>query len=790
MRHRLTDTSQGDLRPEATPLPYHQLSAVQLKAYRWLVDRLARAVESAGRPKPAGEKSELTGYDLDFERRSRVVVVSGERGTGKTSVLLSVIHDVSERKIPDLNRPPPGQVAGDDTALDEQTRKDIESLFGRLVWLNMLDMSPLPASANLFSAILVRIEEAATRGLAAVQEEKPRSFLDTPERYDSPLEKLRRLQTDVAVAWEGNLRARSGALDTNAFAAEVRRTEFVRLRLNARLTEVLDGLASELSRRAEVRPEVLFVLPIDDFDLNPPRCLQLLEMLRTLSVPRLFCVVLGDVDVAETMCALQLAADVAQVAGDAPASGFMPMHRYDVRATIANVSGNAIRKLLPPSHRVHLTALQTNQAIGLRPPGKVEGTPTISDWLKRIPLPKHPDDYQINRRFKSDGSGRSVSTLSDFLFAENPPIGTTEVDEPFYRARKFLEMPLRQLVDLWLALEKTVTGLEAGADLSEQFRKELHWFCRDILRAEESLSPPVRRRLRTAFDLDPDTNWAVSLEPFQLAPVMYPAQVDCRVGEMGDALSWTNRAQGTTGWEFRSKPQTKAPDPLLLASASANLLIFYTDLVTLSRGNGEPNGLLPLVHFAMPFARTGYRFNSRELPWLPWPFPPVLTFWEADQFLDAWTKFVRRMDQSLKQETYGDVTPSLVYHWISFGSAVLSGEKSQAAIYIPRVNKQEWEILIPKLTSLYDNSSNSPRVRDGVHGWLRRALSLLNSDVLNAQEDIRDYFRESAPLKELCKSEGKHFAEWNETSLRETESLKNVVTEFLDKIRQYPVWWS
>ena len=57
----------------------------------------------------------------------------------------------------------------------------------------------------------------------------------------------------------------------------------------------------------------LFVLPVDDFDLNPVRCLELLRLLRSIAVPRLFTLILGDIDQAEEVLQLKMTGDFAGI---------------------------------------------------------------------------------------------------------------------------------------------------------------------------------------------------------------------------------------------------------------------------------------------------------------------------------------------------------------------------------------------------------------------------------------------------------------------------------------------
>ena len=85
------------------------------------------------------------------------------------------------------------------------------------------------------------------------------------------------------------------------------RTERARLSLYDNLDMVLDKLARSTFKNP------LFILPVDDFDLNPPACVGFLRLLRMMSVPRLFTLVLGDVHVAETVFNLKLSNSLAEV---------------------------------------------------------------------------------------------------------------------------------------------------------------------------------------------------------------------------------------------------------------------------------------------------------------------------------------------------------------------------------------------------------------------------------------------------------------------------------------------
>jgi hypothetical protein len=430
-----------------------------------------------------------------------------------------------------------------------------------------------------------------------------------------------------------------------------------------------------------------------------------------------------------------------------------------VQATIVNVAGNVIRKLLPPNQRIYLAPIKVQYAVELRPPGTAKDGSTLAGLLKKIPFQIPELDEAVQARLPSPSEpANEPLTLHDFLFARTPAdYGTSGPEQEFYQARKFLERPLRELVDLWLTLEKTTTGTGPNKDRLRQFRKRLHFYCRDVLRAEETLPLEAGRRLRAAFDLDPDFSWALSAEPLHLVPTMYPPRLEAQgtadPPPTGGPLAWTVRVQGAAGWEFRSDPKASEPNALFLAPATTNLIIFYSDLLTLFEKEAESNLL-------WRFAHLDYHFQGGTVRAGSWPFPHVLTFWDADRFLNSWTKQLIRLKGPTARSEPSGLMPVLVFLWIGLGTAALSGKPMQLNKSPLSVTEQEWNVLRQAIENLLYNTRRSLRVADYVSNWILRAMSLLNPDVLGPNNVPSAVFRESKSLVSLCRPRGKRFIEW------------------------------
>jgi hypothetical protein len=256
----------------------------------------------------------------------------------------------------------------------------------QFVWLETLDMEPLPRTANLLAAILVRISAqleypgrlTSARMALALDE------LDAREKLASDLQQL---ELDAVLAWEGTERQRAGHTDPTVYAAEVLASERAGIELNLRLKRVLDGLVQVIFAGGEAGP--IFIMPVDDFDLAPTRCLELLRIVRMITTPRLFFLIAGNTRIAESVLRLQSEGELAALA-----PGFMATREgLAVRACATEIAANNLRKLVPPEQRARLEAISVREARDFR---ASPGAPRLEEELESILVernnapPKHP----------------------------------------------------------------------------------------------------------------------------------------------------------------------------------------------------------------------------------------------------------------------------------------------------------------------------------------------------------------------------------------------------------------
>ena len=409
-----------ETRPEARPLGVEGWSESQKEAGLRILRIINGCLQNANAGGPGREDGPE--HALDPMRSSRVIFLDGDRGMGKTTLLLSIM-----------------KLLGDASSRDgeDDVRREAGALAGKVRWLEILDLEPLPQPTNLFASLLARLENLSKSPCRAdrVGPQTSRTRVPIFAEDETLFTMFRELKTDVSLAWDGNLPSRAGQLDPDAYATEVERAEQARLSLNRRFSKLLESLAEHLSPREACRP--IFILPVDDFDLNPTRAVELMHLLRFLTTPRLLVLIMGDEHLLERVLVWKKEGELrALVGGGEP--------DQSLRETAKRVAATTMRKLIPPAQRVHLSLPKVEHALAF-PAAFLRA----SDGSGRRAA-DDPSLEAVIRAISLDFPRRKPCSLYDFLRPTRGP-DASSVEYSYVGARA-LCLPPRSLFDLYMEL--------------------------------------------------------------------------------------------------------------------------------------------------------------------------------------------------------------------------------------------------------------------------------------------------------------------------------------------------
>jgi hypothetical protein len=600
-------------RPEALPLRWQLLSEQQQAAVDRLAGWLLDAMSSLD-ARPRARHAEAGSAELDYDRRSQITFVDGDRGTGKTSVLLTLRALTSNGY---------GRTGLPSTA------ERLWQVRNRVRWLETLDMEPLSRGTNLFAAILARVA-ATIEGHYEPLSPMATALAEPRGGFEQVTASLQQLQNDAAIVWD-RIGSGSPEADPQLRALWVNQAERAALDLNGRIGKVMDGVASLLTRGGG--EELLFVVPVDDFDLSPAHSLELLRLIRMVTTPRLVFVVAGSVRVAETVLQLKSEGDLAALAGPAGAQ------TTEYRARASEIAANNMRKLVPPGQRVVLRELRLNEALDLGGSlPDVAGAPTGGDTL-RSALSRV--QFECNQA----PTARPVIALAKFL-------GVDDRSRPPASEADWLAGTPRQVLDyvsLFDEMARLGHDSTSGRDDEEQARVQANdaivTLLLDELRrqiGEEWRLPPIERE-RMRDGLDSRVAVRADFAHLRVGQAYGSAQLVSRF-EHGDLVRYgSGRGLVSTrlGDVLRQDDQG-VPDAgrfiELPRRVGAGLTFLHDVIVSIWGGYlSEPLTYAASGHVG-PNVHTRWRASGEEGCSVRWPVPEWWTFRDIERFDRAVTE--------------------------------------------------------------------------------------------------------------------------------------------------------
>ncbi|MDY7226629.1 hypothetical protein [Hyalangium rubrum] len=368
------------VRPEARPLYWADLTEDQRKVvveiHQWLEDFIKSPLDK-------GLRTGMTRSPFDYQeihehRPSNVILIDGGRGSGKTSVLLTALRlwrraaagDGAQLRS-DLFGPSVLE-GGGSTARNEEHGAPLEliarlqgPLARKLVPIRPLDLQPLPPSTSLLPWIAGRLLELVDHledpsGGREIRENTApiASWEPEWEKELASRRQWRNLLQCAALGWASNLPARQGSLDPDSYAEELKQAERARLTVFDQWRYFLDAVIADAHRLYPhlVDENARLIIPIDDADMNPHRCVDLLELMRSLWAPRVFFILTGHSPLFQKTLHLHYLKMMRQPLGN----GALTDREFDyveAKPNARQLGLQAYDKVIPAGHRFKLAKL-------------------------------------------------------------------------------------------------------------------------------------------------------------------------------------------------------------------------------------------------------------------------------------------------------------------------------------------------------------------------------------------------------------------------------------------------
>lgn len=771
------------LRAEAQPLvQWDAMYATQQQAFRSIVQMLDEAV---GKLPPADsnransrEQEEL----LLLQRTTQLAFLSGSRGTGKTSVMASLRRICGARR--------------DSIKLDgfpTDLTPLIANLQSHLIWLEPLDMELSSNSSNLLAAILARIEDAATSsvsgGRAGPAKTATGGLLDN--EYRDPLLDFQRFQANMSIAWDTAWAERRPQLDPDSLATESMRFEKSRLSLALNLHRVLNNFAgSEIRLRQEVT-NPLFVLPVDDFDLSPSSCLDLLRVLRTISVPRLFFLVLGDLRVAQIVLNLKFSSDLAGAAKDVRHPDTLAVRPDEVASTASEVAANALRKLIPPAQRVNLLHPTLREALSFRPIGHTANAPALWELLHKCPVfyQDHTDSdhslipngnllTQMLPRFQLEGGAAGITT--DRLLG-GPQLSPLSI----------LLTSSRAISDLWYRLRRMTQRLPAeNLELSQPEREA--WgnalcefagqLCSESWSQDDRIPLKQRVDVPGAFENDGSGIWNLNSLPLNVDTTVTPGlRIRSHSKEVaGAGLEFELNRPGS--WQLYVGDQHAVVGPgtssrAELSPQTTGAVMLFHDLVV---GGQQASSLLRRNAYWYRWAVTVWRRGNARVE-LSWPVAPSSRFWNPTWFANSWNPLLSRHTELLVHPSLGPAYA--LFQWIHVGTQSLDFDES-SDLYDVSSERLPWSTLYKQLSRLIPGPDHQSDADRQARDWLISIGSMFMPEM-----GLSDLFqaKPTSELLDFWQSESSAIARMRAYRLAQfiAEDLKSSAEELRNAMPKY-----
>lgn len=407
--------SQFIPRPEAQATTWAELMPPVQNAVHDLLVRIQGAHNSIPKAN-SGECSENS-----KKQAANCFLVYGLRGTGKTTVLLNTQRAVSRNSCEVFFEVPKKTGGKNETEDQRKAREDarehsIKIRDGDLVWLEILNLEPLPSEANLLTVLLTQIRNALHSHYDKRRGER-RSIFE--EEADSARQQLNKLIENATLMWQNISEPDTRNLSLRQIKAADIYAEFQKS-----FKKAMDKLVKELSNTPDSEKKLSIVLPIDNIDRSTDHLQSIVKLAQLVSHPNLWLIMAGDRVEVETFLERAYWKELIKGSDGSDARGKIDSDDEDEALVMARRQANATaQKLWPANHRVEVNLVKPEQTLEFRyrHHSESESEKDIRALLKSIHIPTTkdqrekndpPKDSQQQEEFQQN---KSLVTLYDFF---------------------------------------------------------------------------------------------------------------------------------------------------------------------------------------------------------------------------------------------------------------------------------------------------------------------------------------------------------------------------------------
>ena len=328
---------------DTAPIPFDKLSPEQRTLIEEINARL-RGIKEEGRKPGVSAHAPYPWPHITEDRRHRVVMLDGPRGSGKTSLLLTLLHGWQRDASSAPDRKP------QERALFDGMGKVVRPLVP-------LDFNPLPPHVHPYPWLVLSLG----RLVKALDDGNTRTSPSWGPMEDQQLslrESWKRLHRSAEIGWR---REPSPRQDLDQEAADALEEQSRWMSLEDDWRRFIGALLEQAERRELVPPGVVLVLPIDDLDLHPTISDDVLMALRKISHPRVVPLLAGSHRALQR--AVRRALLVRQFKDFARVNG--SISNQDRRLT-DRLAEDLVDKAIPPAAIVNTPLLTFSDALEVR----------------------------------------------------------------------------------------------------------------------------------------------------------------------------------------------------------------------------------------------------------------------------------------------------------------------------------------------------------------------------------------------------------------------------------------